>query len=56
MPFTDEEQVVFNRAMDGPYIDEPDDKVFMRQFADRMVELTGNVFLQMRMDNIVEKL
>ena len=56
MPLTDDEQEVFNRAMDGSYLDEPDDKVFMRKLAQVLNELTGNVILKMRLDNIVEKL
>lgn len=56
MPFTDEEQQIFNRALDGDYIDEPDDKVFMRQFSETLFELTGNIMLWNRIENIVEKL
>lgn len=56
MPLTKTEQSVFNRAIDGPYLDEPDDRKFLRRFQDILFELTDNVILKMRLDNIVEKL
>lgn len=56
MPLTDKEQKVFNSMLDGSYLDEPDDKVFMRKLGQVLHELAGNVILKMRIDNIVEKL
>lgn len=56
MSLTDDEQQVFNRALDGDYIDEPDDKVFMRQLGKVLHELTGNVMLWNRIENVVEQL
>jgi len=56
MSLTADEQAVFNRMLDGDYLDEPDDAVFLRKFADRIFELTDNVMLKMRIDNIVRDL
>ncbi len=56
MPLTDEEQKVFNSMLDGAYIDEPDDKIFLRGLQKVLDELADNVILKMRIDNIVEKL
>ncbi len=56
MPLTDKEQEIFNRMLDGSYLDEPDNKVFLRKLAKVLDELPGNVLLKMRVNNIVDKL
>lgn len=56
MPLTDDEHAVFNRMLDGAYLDEPDDRVFMRKFGDVIFELSDNVMLKMRIDNIARDL